>query len=53
VSDDTVTLTGTVRSWHERDSAERAAMHAPGITHVDNRITVVWPEDPKAPDDQC
>jgi osmotically-inducible protein OsmY len=44
VSGDTVTLTGTVRSWHERDSAERAAMHAPGITHVDNRIEVVWPD---------
>jgi osmotically-inducible protein OsmY len=41
----TVTLTGRVRSWHERESAERAAMHAPGITRVDNRIEVVWPEE--------
>lgn len=40
----TVTLTGSVRSWHERESAERAAMHTPGITRVDNRIDVVWPE---------
>jgi osmotically-inducible protein OsmY len=40
-----VTLTGQVRTWQERDSAERAAMHAPGITEVDNRITVAWPYD--------
>ena len=45
VSGNSVTLTGTVRSWQERDSAERAVMHAPGITQVDNRISVVWPED--------
>jgi osmotically-inducible protein OsmY len=55
VSGSTVTLTGTVRSWHERISAERAAMHAPGITHVDNRISVVWPEqaEPRAQDELC
>jgi osmotically-inducible protein OsmY len=55
VSENTVTLTGTVRSWQERQSAESAAMHAPGITHVDNRISVVWPEqiDPRAEDDLC
>ena len=55
VSGSTVTLTGTVRSWHERDSAERAAMHAPGITHVDNLIAVEWPEDedPRAQDELC
>jgi len=54
VSGNTVTLTGSVRSWHERESAERAAMHAPGITHVDNRIDVLWPEtDPKALDELC
>ena len=45
VSGNSVTLTGTVRSWHERESAERAAMHAPGITQVDNRIAVRWPDD--------
>ena len=45
VSGNAVTLTGTVRSWHERESAERAAMHAPGITQVDNRLSVVWPDD--------
>ena len=30
------------RMWHEREAAERAAMHAPGITEVDNQITVRW-----------
>ena len=55
VSEGTVTLTGTVRSWHERESAERAATHAPGITHVDNRISVVLPEDmdSRAQDELC
>jgi osmotically-inducible protein OsmY len=42
ISGNAVTLTGTVRSWHERESAERAAMHAPGITHVENLIAVQW-----------
>jgi osmotically-inducible protein OsmY len=50
----TVTLTGTVRSWHERESAERAAMHAPGITHVENLIAVESSEeDAGAQDDVC
>jgi osmotically-inducible protein OsmY len=44
VSGHEVTLAGEVASWHERESAERAAMHATGITRVDNRIRVVWPE---------
>jgi osmotically-inducible protein OsmY len=33
-------LKGTVRSWAEREAAERAAWSAPGITSVDNRIQV-------------
>lgn len=55
ISDGTVTLTGTVRSWHERESAERAAMHAPGITRVENLIAVEWPADTesRAPDEIC
>jgi osmotically-inducible protein OsmY len=40
VSGDTATPTGTVATWLQRDSAERAAASAPGIAHVDNRITV-------------
>jgi len=35
-----VKLSGTVRSWAERDEAERAAWSAPGVTQVDNRIIV-------------
>ena len=35
-----VILRGTVRSWAQKDAAERAAWSAPGVTSVDNRITV-------------
>ena len=37
---DKVILRGTVRSWAEREEAERAAWRAAGVRSVDNRITV-------------
>jgi osmotically-inducible protein OsmY len=40
VSDGIVTLTGTVRSWAERNAIERAAQFAPGVRRVDDRTTL-------------
>jgi osmotically-inducible protein OsmY len=39
-TDGRVTLRGTVRSWTERKDAESAAWAAPGVTMVDDEITV-------------
>ncbi|MEH1012890.1 BON domain-containing protein [Micromonospora sp. CPCC 206060] len=35
-----VVLTGSVRSWRERNEAERVACSAPGVWSVDDRLTV-------------
>jgi osmotically-inducible protein OsmY len=37
---DEVILRGTVKSWAERQEAERAAWAAPGVTRLENRIAI-------------
>jgi osmotically-inducible protein OsmY len=41
VQDSKVMLTGNVRSWAERQEAERAAWAAPGVANVEDRLTVI------------
>lgn len=40
-TDGKVILSGNVRSYAERQEAERAAWAAPGVTQVDDRLTIV------------
>lgn len=40
VKDDTVTLTGEVHSWHEREDAENAAWATPGVRTVKNNLSL-------------
>jgi osmotically-inducible protein OsmY len=42
VDGDAVILKGTVRSWAEREEAEREAWAAPGVASVDNRIKIAF-----------
>lgn len=42
VDGDTVTLTGTVNSIKEKEDAQRAAYHAPGVFKVKNNIKVEY-----------
>jgi osmotically-inducible protein OsmY len=50
VTGNTATLSGTVGTWLQRECAERAAISAPGIAHVDNRIVVQSFDDSKTSD---
>jgi osmotically-inducible protein OsmY len=51
------TLTGTVRTWLQRNAVEHAVADAPGVTEVDNGLRVEAPEvePPKVepPDEIC
>lgn len=40
VSGGKVTLEGKVKAWYERDLAERTAWSAPGVTNVEDRISI-------------
>jgi osmotically-inducible protein OsmY len=52
ISGEVALLTGTVRSWFQREAAEYAAASAPGIRWVDNRL-VVHPPDAPDPGEIC
>ncbi len=40
VKNSSVTLTGIVNSWYERDEAARIAWNTPGVTEVENNLVV-------------
>lgn len=53
VAGDRAILTGCVATFLQRESAERAASDAPGITRVENRIVVEPPVFEAVPDEMC
>jgi osmotically-inducible protein OsmY len=53
ISGDRAILTGSVGTWLQRESAERAAADAPGVAHVENRIVVDPPSLDAVPDEIC
>ncbi len=53
IADGKAVLTGSVETWLQRESAERAAADAPGITVVENRIAVEPPLVDAVPDEIC
>lgn len=53
VAGDCATLTGTVATWLQRDTAERAAADAPGIRAVDNRIVIEPPKGVEREEEIC
>ena len=40
VHDGVATLTGTLRSWGEKNAVERVAVHAPGVRRIEDKTTV-------------
>jgi osmotically-inducible protein OsmY len=53
LSGDKAILTGSVGTWLQRESAERAAADAPGIAQVENRIVVEPPVVRGGSDEVC
>ena len=46
VEGNVVTLAGTVTTWFQRETAERAAADAPGVACIENHIAVMPPVEP-------
>jgi osmotically-inducible protein OsmY len=53
ITGDTAELTGTVGTWLQRETAERAAANAPGIRYVHNNLAVMPPQVDTAEDELC